>query len=173
MNDTTTPEAAATTETPREQFVLQKIYIKDLSFEAPNTPQVFTEKWDPKTHLEIGTKGAVLGQNNYEVGLTVTVTVTVNDKTAFLVEVHQAGIFALVGFDAPRLDYMLNAYCPSILFPYLREAVSDVVTRGGFQPLLLAPVNFDAYYEQRVKQLQAQQNAAATESPPTNGAAPN
>ncbi|OUD15651.1 protein-export chaperone SecB [Thioflexithrix psekupsensis] len=172
MNDTvTTPEAAAT-ETPREQFVLQKIYVKDISFEAPNTPQVFTEKWEPKTHLEIGTKGMVLGQNNYEVGLTVTVTVTINDKTAFLVEVHQAGIFALVGFEAGKLDYMLNAYCPSILFPYLREAVSDVVTRGGFQPLLLAPVNFDAYYEQRVRQMQAQQNAGTAEAP-TNGAAPN
>jgi len=156
------PEAAAGSEQPREQFVLQKIYIKDLSFEAPNTPQIFAEKWEPKTELEIGTKAASLGDNNYESTLHITVTVKVNEKTAFLVEVHQSGIFALMGFDQNRLDYMLNAYCPSILFPYLREAVSDVVTRGGFQPLLLAPINFDAYYAQRINQLkaQAQQQAA-------------
>lgn len=159
----TAPEAAAS-EQPREQFILQKIYVKDMSFEAPNSPQIFTEKWEPKTELEIGTKASVLGENNYESILHITVTVKINDKTAFLVEVHQAGIFALIGFDQNRLDYMLNAYCPSILFPYLREAVSDVVTRGGFQPLLLAPVNFDAYYAQRINQLKAQAQQQAAEA---------
>jgi len=152
--------ANAQNEAPQEQFGIQKLYLKDVSFEAPNSPHIFTEQVEPNVELQLSNEVNALAQDVYEIVLKVTVTAKTEDKTAFLVEVQQAGIFAISGFDDARLSYMLNSYCPNILFPYVREAISGLVINGGFQPLLLAPVNFDALYQQQMEQQQQQQEAA-------------
>lgn len=150
---------AEETTQPERQFVLQKIYVKDVSFETPNSPEVFTLKWEPKVEFNLSSNAQKLQENLYEVSLTTTVTVKLGEKTAYLVEVCQAGIFAIAGFDDQELGPLIGSYCPNVLFPYAREAVSDLVTKGGFPPMLLAPINFDALYMQ---QMQQQQGAAPT-----------
>lgn len=139
-----------------KQFAIQKIYTKDISFETPNSPKVFTQEWKPGVDFNLSTNVEPLEQENgiYEVALTITATVKCNDHVAYLVEVCQAGIFTLMGFEEHEMGPMVGSFCPNILFPYAREAISDLVTRGGFPPLLLAPVNFDALYAQHVQQLQ-------------------
>ena len=137
-----------------QQFQLQKIYLKDTSFETPNSPEIFTENWEPDVNVELQTAGKPLADDVNEVALTVTVTVKVDDKTAYLVEVHQAGVFTLSGFNETERAHMLGSYCPNILFPYAREAISDLIGKGGFPQLLLAPVNFDALYAQHMQQQQ-------------------
>lgn len=139
------------------KFNIQKIYVKDLSFEAPNTPEIFTEEWDVQNNLDLNTSTKALADNIFEVVLSITVTAKLGDKTAFLIEVQQAGIFHLEGFSDNDKHGMLGSYCPNLLFPYAREAVSDVVTRGGFPPLILAPINFDVLYHQHMQQ-QSQQD---------------
>lgn len=143
-----------------KQFALQKLYIKDISFETPHSPGVFTQKWEPKVEFNLASNAQTLQEDLYEVGLTVTVTVKLEDKTAYLVEVCQAGIFTLSGFSEQEMGPMIGSYCPNILFPYAREAVSDLVIKGGFPPMLLAPVNFDALYLQHVQQMQQQPASA-------------
>ncbi len=138
------------------QFSIQKIYTKDLSFETPNTPAIFTEKWEPAVDFNLATNARPLEDTLYEISLTVTITVKCGEATAYLVEVNQAGIFTLVGFPEQEMGPMVGSFCPNILFPYAREAVSDLVSKGGFQQLLLAPVNFDALYSQHLQQLQQQ-----------------
>ena len=135
-----------------QQFQIQKIYIKDLSFESPNAPEMFTESLQPKIDFDLQTEAKKLTDDFFDVTLQVTATAKHNEKTAFLVEVKQAGIFNITGFPDDQLSHMLGSFCPNILFPYARESVSDLVTRGGFPPLLLAPVNFDALYAQHVQQ---------------------
>ncbi len=140
------------TNTKQEEFGIQNIYVKDISFETPNTPHIFMEKWEPKMEYEISTSINNLEEKVFEVVLNITVTVKAEEKTAFLVEVHQAGIFVVNGFAEDQLIYMLNTYCPTILYPYAREMISNLVTRGGFQPLLLAPINFEALYAEQQQQ---------------------
>ena len=136
-----------------QQFAIQKIYIKDVSFESPNAPQAFTDtEWQPNINVQINSGNSVIADNTYEVSVKVTVTATHNEKTAFLVEVDQAGIFTVSGFSDENLGGMLGAYCPETLFPYAREAVSELISKGGFPPLLLAPVNFNALYTQKLQQ---------------------
>jgi preprotein translocase subunit SecB len=132
------------------QFEIQRIFVKDLSYEAPNTPHTFLEDWKPEVQLNLETKSNRIQDNVHEVVLSVTATVTSNKKSAFLIEVHHAGIFQITGFPADQLRQMLGSFCPNILFPYARETISDVVVRGGFPQLLLAPVNFDALYAQHL-----------------------
>lgn len=153
-----TPETQA--QAPQGQMLLQKIYIKDVSFEAPNSPSIFLEQptQSPEVDFKLNSQPQQLKDNDYEVTLSATVTVKFQDKSAFLVEVQQAGIFSLSGFEQQQLDYMLASYCPNTLYPFLRETVSDLVIRGGFPPLLLEPVNFDAMYAHKMQQ--AQQQAA-------------
>ncbi len=139
-----------------KQFIIQKVYIKDVSFETPNSPVIFTQKWEPKVEFNLASNAQALENGLYEVSLTVTVTVKLEDKTAYLAEATQAGVFTISGFEEQELGPMIGSYCPTILFPFAREAVSDLVVKGGFPPLLLAPVNFDALYQQHVQQ---QQNA--------------
>ncbi len=134
------------------EFGIQRVYVKDLSFEAPNTPAIFLENWEPEMSLDLGTKTESLGDDVHEVILTVTVTVKVGEKTAFLVEVKQAGIFLMKDFPEDQLQPMLGSFCPNILYPYAREVVTDAVVRGGFPQLYLTPVNFDALYEQHQQQ---------------------
>ena len=146
-----------------QQFQLQKIYLKDTSFETPNSPEVFTENWEPDVNVELQTGGKPLSDDVHEVVLTVTVTANVGDNTAYLVEVHQAGVFTLAGFNENERAQMLGSYCPNILFPYAREAISDLIGKGGFPQLLLAPVNFDALYGQHIQQ-QQEKNKATEEA---------
>lgn len=136
------------TNTASPQFEIQRIFVKDLSFEAPNTPHTFTEEWKPEVNLNLETKSNKIQDNLHEVIISVTATVSTGKKTAFLIEVHQAGVFMINGFPNDQLHQMLGSFCPQILFPYAREVVSDTVVRGGFPQLILAPVNFDALYAQ-------------------------
>jgi preprotein translocase subunit SecB len=144
------------------QFNLQKIYIKDVSFETPHSPEVFTLKWEPKVEFNLASNAQQLQEGLFEVSLTVTLTVKIEDKTAYLVEVCQAGIFHAAGFSEQEFGHLLGSYCPSVLFPYAREAVSDLVIKGGFPPMLLAPVNFDALYMQHLQQAQQQAESATS-----------
>lgn len=148
--------------TVEKQFAIQKIYTKDISFETPNSPKIFTEKWEPKVDFNLSTNVQALGENLYEVSLTVTVTVKCGETTAYLAEVAQAGVFVLGNFTEQEMGHMVGSFCPNILFPYAREAVSDLVIKGGFPQLLLAPINFDALYAQHLQQ-QAQQQVPAPE----------
>jgi preprotein translocase subunit SecB len=135
---------------PAPHFEIQRIFIKDVSYEAPNTPQTFTEEWKPEVSLNLETKSNKIQDDLHEVVLSITATVNTGKKTAFLIEVHQAGVFKISGFPADQLHQMLGSFCPNILFPYAREVVSDTVVRGGFPQLILAPVNFDALYAQHM-----------------------
>ena len=133
------------------QLNLQKIYIKDVSFEVPNAPQVFQSQGQPNVELNLSQRVNVLADSVFEVVLSVTVTCKVDDATAYLAEVHQAGIFGVAGFDAAGQEAVLSTYCPNVLFPYVRQLVSDLVQGGGFPPLLLQPINFDAIYAEQVR----------------------
>ena len=137
-------------EEPAQKFEIQKVYIKDLSFETPNSPKIFTEKWNPKTDVHIQTENEKLDENIFEVVITVTVTATQDETTAFLVEVKQAGIFLIENFPDDQHKQLLGSYCPNVLFPFARETVTELVTKGGFPQLLLNPVNFEALYQQHL-----------------------
>ena len=143
-----------------QQFIIERIYIKDISFEAPNSPSVFTQVWDPDTNLNLNTQVNPLGDDHYEVELHVTVSVKDKEgKTAFLVEVIQAGAFLIKGYPQEQLGHLLASYCPSNLFPYAREVISNLVSKGSFPEMHLSPINFDALYAQRLQEEQAQENA--------------
>ncbi len=130
-------------------FALQRIYVKDLSFESPKAPEGFRQQWKPRVNLELNSKHNDLGDNHYEIVLSVTVTATNDEEDViYLVEVQQAGVFLLRGIEGEELNQTLGSFCPSVLFPYAREVVDSVVTKGSFPPLMLAPVNFDAIFEQ-------------------------
>jgi len=156
-------EENQTNETAPE-FALQRIYTKDVSFETPNSPVVFSQPWEPQSSLNLNSSVTPLGDDLYEVVLSVTVTTTIQDKTAYLVEVQQAGIFMAKGFPDQDMGPMMGAYCPNILFPYAREVISDLVSKGSFPQLLLTPVNFDALYAQHVQESQGQQTDQASEA---------
>ena len=140
----------------QQQFAMQKIYVKDLSFETPNSPAVFTQEWKPDVNVELNTQGKELSTDVHEVVLGITVTVKMGDNVAYLAEIHQAGIFTIKGFPDNERGAMLGSYCPNVLFPFAREVISDLVTRGGFPQLLLAPVNFDAIYHEHLQRMQSQ-----------------
>jgi len=147
----------------QRQFAIQRIYTKDASFESPNAPEVFRQEWQPAHELNLNTRANKLGDGTYEVVLTTTVTTKLGDKTAFLVEVHQAGIFSVTGFSEQELGPLLGAYCPNLLFPYAREVVSDLVTKGSYPQLILQPVNFDALFAQHQQQAAERQQAEGGE----------
>jgi preprotein translocase subunit SecB len=143
----------------KKQFSIQKMYIKDASFESPGAPESFQfNNWDPRIELNLANDQKRIGDDLYEVVLSVTATVTHEESTAFLVEVHQGGLFALTGFTEEEKKYLLATQCMSTLFPYAREVVSDLTVRGGFPPLLLTPVNFDALYQQHLRRQQSGQD---------------
>jgi len=138
---------------PQQQFAMQRIYTRDVSLESPSAPQVFRKQWQPKVNVDLGTKSDRLDeQGNFEVVLTITVTAKVEEDTAFLVEVQQAGIFFITGFEGEDLRRILGTTAPTILFPYAREAIDSLCVRGGFPPVMLAPINFDAMYQQALNQ---------------------
>lgn len=146
-------------------FALQRIYVKDISFESPNSPAVFQKQWKPEVKMDLNTKNTKLGDDHYEVLVSVTLTVTVDGMTAYIVEVQQAGIFVVQGLESGQLSQALSAFCPNLLFPYLRETIDSVVVKGSFPAMMLAPVNFDAIYAQAV--MKKQQEAKAAESDQT------
>lgn len=141
----------------KNNFQLQRLYLKDLSFEAPNAPDVFKKEWKPEVNLEVNNTSSVIEGNVHEVVLKVTVTAKVEDKVAFLVEVQQAGLFTIEGIEGVQLEHVLKGVCANILFPYAREAVSDVVSRGTFPQLLLQPINFEAAFAEQVRRQQEAQ----------------
>jgi preprotein translocase subunit SecB len=159
-------ENAAATEEQQPKFIIQKIYTKDVSFESPNSPEIFRDEWKPKLDLQLGNEYKRIDEQNHEIVLTVTVTAKVEDKTAFIVEVKQAGIFSLVGYSNEEMGPLVGSYCPNTLFPFVREVVSDLVTKGGFPQLVLSPVNFDAMYMHQKQQ--AEQAAAAKQAEQTH-----
>ncbi|HMV21981.1 MAG: protein-export chaperone SecB [Betaproteobacteria bacterium] len=141
-------------------FNIEKLYVKDLSVEVPNAPQIYLEREAPKVEIQLNTQGTGIGEGVFEVVLTVTVTANLGDKTVFLVEVRQAGIFRIQNVPNEQMEPIIAIACPNILYPYAREAVSDAVTRAGFNSIVLQPVNFEAMYMARLQQQQAQQGAA-------------
>jgi preprotein translocase subunit SecB len=145
------------------QFQIQKLYIKDVSFELPNAPQIFQDSGQADVKMTLSQRVDELGDNVHEVVLTVTVTATVGDKTAYLVEVAQGGIFLIAGFNDQTKHAVVNTLCPSTLFPYARHTISSMVTDGGFPPLTLQPVNFDQLYAQRMQQMMNEQKEGAAD----------
>ena len=137
------------------QLTVQKIYVKDASFEVPAAPQIFAESAQPQVQLNLSQKVNSFAENAYEVVLTVTVTCKMGDKTAYLAEVQQAGVFGLAGFDADNLEAVLGTYCPHTLYPYARQAISDLVLQGGFPPFLLQPINFEQLYSEHRRRSEA------------------
>ncbi len=149
--------------TPEVQFMIQRLYVKNLSFETVNAPHCFQQQWEPELSLDLNTTHTALDGNGvYEVVLTITATVKNKQATTFLVEVEQAGIFNIQGTEPAQLDHLLGSFCPSILFPYAREVITTEVSRGSFPQLVIAPINFDALYlQQKAQKEQAQQNETA------------
>ncbi len=155
---TAIPVGTEGTEQPQgPQFALQRIFLKDSSFESPRSPQVFQAKWSPKINFDIKTRSNKVQDDIFEVVLILTAEAQLDEQAAFLVEVHQAGIFTAKDFDDTQLEQLLSTVCPNILFPYAREAIDALVTKGSFPALMLSPINFDALYAQQ-KQAQAQQS---------------
>ncbi|HEY0634129.1 MAG TPA: protein-export chaperone SecB [Gammaproteobacteria bacterium] len=143
------------TENSQPQFAIQRIYLKDLSFETPHTPHIFQSQGEGAVNVELDSSANRLAESVYEVVLSLTVTNKLAEKVAYLVEVRQAGIFAISGFNEQDLNGMLHSFCPNILFPYVRESITSVVSKGSFPQLLLAPINFDAIYAQHLQKQQA------------------
>jgi preprotein translocase subunit SecB len=134
------------------QVRLERLYLKDVSFESPNTPEMFTQAWEPQINLEINNRSQQVGDGHFEVVLTATATASLGEKTAFVVEVQQAAVFAMSGLPEEVVHRAIGTVCPNTLFPYVREAIDSLVVRGGFPALHLAPVNFDAAYADALKQ---------------------
>jgi preprotein translocase subunit SecB len=149
-------------EQPQATFQIEKIYVKDVSLEIPNAPQIFTQQAQPQVEVRLDTAATPFSEGYYEASVSATVTAKVGDKTLFLAEAVQAGIFQMRNVPPDDLRPLLGIACPTILFPYLRETISDLVVRGGFPPVLLAPVSFEALYVQRLQQ--EQQSGAADSS---------
>jgi preprotein translocase subunit SecB len=147
------------------QFALRTVYLKDMSFESPSAPSIFRGEWKPETSLHLDIKVNQLDEQTHEIVLTVTITTKADDKTAYLVEVQQAGIVSAHGFEQQEYGPLFYVYCPSILFPYARQAVTDVVAKGGFPQLVLQHINFDAIYAQKLAE--KQQSGEGDAEPPT------
>jgi preprotein translocase subunit SecB len=147
----------------QQQFTVQRIYTKDLSFESPSTPAVFKKQWQPKVTVELNTKSeAIDTEGNFEVVLSITITAKIEDETAFLIEVQQAGIFYVRGFEGESLRRILGTAAPNLLFPYARETIDTVCVKGAFPAIMLAPVNFDAVYQQALAQSQPAAKSGST-----------
>jgi len=155
--------AAGDNSQSQQRFQIQKVYLKDLSLETPNSPAIFQQQqmWKPRIDVQVHVDTNSLNDAVHEVVITLTITATQEEKTAFLIELQQAGIFTVHNFPEQQHGPMLGAYCPNILFPYAREAIDTLLLKAGFPPLQLAPVNFDALYMQRTQAAQEQQSATA------------
>ena len=170
MSDETTNGAVAPAEAAGPAFTVEKIYVKDVSFEVPGAPAIFTENVQPELQLNLNQRVQRLGENAFEVVLGVSLTCKAGDKTAYVAEVQQAGIFGLMGLEAQAVDVLLGTQCPNILFPYVRQLVSDLVQAGGFPPFFLQPINFEALYAESLRQRAAQGDAGLANSEPAGNA---
>jgi len=156
-------EAGAATQADEQLFKIQRVYLKDVSFESPMTPKVFIDsQWQPQVALNLHTESAKLENDLYESVLSVTVTVKIGDDTVYLIEVKQAGLFLIRGIPDDRMGPLLGSFCPTQLFPFAREEIANLVQKGGFPQLLLDPVNFDALYAQHLES--QKQNAPAPDT---------
>jgi preprotein translocase subunit SecB len=151
------------TPAPQKNLLLQKVYVKDLSFESPKAPMVFTTNVSPQTQLNVRSSAQQVAQDTHEVTLTITVEAKDKDATLFLAEVAQSGLFVIQGYTAEEQSLIVGSFCPNTLYPFAREAISDLVSKGGFPPLLLQPLNFDAIYAQALQERAAR---AATQAAP-------
>ena len=145
-------------------FSIQRIYVKDVSFETPNSPDIFRSQWKPENNLNINTSVKSLGDDAYEVVLTLTLTTKQESLTVYIAEVQQAGIFTIKGFSDQERGPMLGSYCPNVLFAYAREVITDLVTKGSFPQIILQPINFDALYMQQAQQAASQNAPSAGET---------
>ena len=171
MSDETTNGAVApAAEAAGPAFTVEKIYVKDVSFEAPGAPAIFSEPGQPDLQLNLNQRVQRLNEALFEVVLGVTLTCKAGDKTAYVAEVQQAGIFGLMGLEAQAVDVLLGTQCPNILFPYVRQLVSDLVQAGGFPPFFLQPINFEALYAESLRQRAAQGDAGLANSEPAGNA---
>ncbi|MCL7715788.1 protein-export chaperone SecB [Stenotrophomonas mori] len=152
-------------------FTVEKVYVKDVSFEAPNSPGIFNENVQPDLQLNLNQKVQRLSDNAFEVVLGVTLTCKAGDKTAYVAEVEQAGVFGLIGLEPQAIDVLLGTQCPNILFPYVRSMVSDLIQAGGFPPFYLQPINFEGLYAETLRQRQQQTDGTSlAESEPAGNA---
>lgn len=150
-------------QTAEKQISIQKIYVKDFSFESPNSPSVFTSgDWSPKTNLNLRSSHNQGENDQSEVVLTITVEAKHEDKTLFLIELHQAGLFQISGYEEEEFGVVVGSFCPNILFPYARESISAIISKGGFPEFLLQPINFDALYAQSQQQRETEEGGAAS-----------
>ncbi len=154
----------------QRQLLLQKIYVKDLSFESPRAPAVFTTSVSPQTQLNIRSNSQEVAPSTHEITLTLTVEAKDNDSTLFLVEIAQSGIFTIQGYSAEEQAMLTGSFCPNTLYPFAREAIADVVGKGGFPQLLLQPINFDLLYSQAVQEREARNGGTEAPQPPPTGA---
>jgi len=154
------PENEAEQKAAQPQFALQRIYVKDISFESPSAPEVFQAAWKPQINMDLNTASNKVSDTQFEVTISLSITAKVDDKVAFIVEIQQAGIFHISGIEGAQLAQTLGAFCPNVLFPYAREAVDSMVNKGSFPSLMLAPVNFDAIYAEAMKRKQEEAQTA-------------
>lgn len=160
MAENTDANAQQNTEN-QPQFALQRIYTKDISFESPGAPNIFQEQWQPKVSMDLNSSHTRLTENQYEVVVSMTITTKLEEKVAYIVEVQQAGVVMIKNIEGAQLGHMLGAYCPNLLFPYARETIDSLVTRGSFPALMLAPVNFDVIYQQALQRKQQEAEGGA------------
>ncbi|AOX62553.1 MULTISPECIES: protein-export chaperone SecB [Gammaproteobacteria] len=151
-------------------FTVEKIYVKDVSFESPNAPAVFNDAVQPELQLNLNQRVQRLGESAFEVVLAVTLTCKAGEKTAYVAEVQQAGVFGLVGLDPQSIDVLLGTQCPNILFPYVRSLVSELIQAGGFPPFFLQPINFEGLYAETLRQRQEQGETSLADSEPAGNA---
>jgi preprotein translocase subunit SecB len=154
MADELPTEAPAAPAEGATELVLQNIYVKDISFEAPNGPNINPTSWNPQFGMNMTTTGTTLAENLHEVVLTITLDAKINDTVAYLVEVKQAGLFTVRGYSVDDVRRIVSTFCPNVLFPYARQSISELISKGGFPPFLLPPVNFDALVQQSLQQQQ-------------------
>ena len=159
MADETPTGIAPAADPNAQELVLQSIYIKDASFEAPNGPNLQVAEWNQQFGMSMNTTGSTVADNMHEVVLTITLEAKIGEKVAYLVEVKQAGVFLIRGYAEEEGRRIIGSFCPGVLFPYVRQAISDLILKGGFPPFLLPPVNFDALFQQSMEQ-------ARTQTPP-------
>ena len=145
MTDNNT-EAANQENAAGPNFAVQRIYLKDLSFETPQGPAAFQKQWKPKVNQDLSTKSEKIDDNTYEVALRITVTVKDEEETIYLIEVEQAGLFTIKGFEDQQLAQVLNVTCPTMLLPYAREAIDSTLIKGSFPPLMIPPINFESLF---------------------------
>lgn len=150
-----TEPVADTPAAKKPQLAVQRLYVKDVSFEAPGAPAIFTQPWEPETNVQFGSGANRLSDNQFESVLQVTVTTAVKGKTVYIAEVRYAGVFLIEGIEGPALEQVLNVHCPNILYPYVREVVSEMVSRGSFPQFILQPMNFEAIYADAKRRQQA------------------